>query len=135
MAGQFLLAMVLVFALAGCATTGKSASSIQSLEVRVADLEKKLQEKDEEIDRLSGELGQAGEPSRKTPASKVDVSQATKKDIQAALKNAGFYNGAVDGKFGQLTTAAVKDFQKANGLKEDGVVGQQTWAKLSEHLE
>ena len=34
------------------------------------------------------------------------------------------------GKFGPKTEAAVKAWQKANGLKDDGIVGPTTWAKL-----
>ena len=34
------------------------------------------------------------------------------------------------GTFGPKTEAAVKAWQKANGLKDDGVVGDATWAKL-----
>jgi len=34
------------------------------------------------------------------------------------------------GKFGPKTEAAVKVWQKANGLKEDGIVGDATWSKL-----
>lgn len=34
------------------------------------------------------------------------------------------------GKFGPKTEAAVKAWQKANGLKEDGVVGDASWSKL-----
>jgi putative chitinase len=36
----------------------------------------------------------------------------------------------VIGKFGPKTEAAVKAWQKANGLKEDGIVGDATWSKL-----
>jgi putative chitinase len=32
--------------------------------------------------------------------------------------------------FGPKTEAAVKDWQKANGLKDDGVVGDGTWSKM-----
>lgn len=35
-----------------------------------------------------------------------------------------------DGVFGALTEQAVKQYQAANGLKVDGVVGDKTWAKL-----
>ena len=34
------------------------------------------------------------------------------------------------GTFGPKTEAAVKAWQKANGLKDDGIVGDATWAKL-----
>ena len=35
-----------------------------------------------------------------------------------------------DGIFGAMTEEAVKDFQKSNGLKVDGIVGDATWVKL-----
>ena len=53
------------------------------------------------------------------------------RDIQQALKNAGFYQGTVDGKVGPKTRDAVKEFQRVHGLKDDGVVGKVTWTKLS----
>jgi peptidoglycan hydrolase-like protein with peptidoglycan-binding domain len=55
----------------------------------------------------------------------------TTKEIQTALKNAGYYTGSVDGKVGPKTKKAIEEFQKANGLKVDGKVGPKTWAILS----
>jgi peptidoglycan hydrolase-like protein with peptidoglycan-binding domain len=52
------------------------------------------------------------------------------REIQQALKNAGFYQGNVDGHTGPMTREAVKEFQRVHGLTDDGVVGRQTWAKL-----
>jgi len=46
--------------------------------------------------------------------------------IQEALKNQGFYNGAVDGVFGSATETAVKAFQQSKGLTVDGKVGTAT---------
>lgn len=40
-------------------------------------------------------------------------------------------NLQADGIFGVLTEEAVKEFQKANGLTVDGIVGAKTWAKLN----
>lgn len=36
-----------------------------------------------------------------------------------------------DGVFGSLTEEAVKEFQRANGLTPDGIVGDKTWEKLN----
>lgn len=54
----------------------------------------------------------------------------TVKKIQQKLKNWGYYSGAVDGIFGAKTTAAVKLFQKRNGLTVDGIVGAKTLAAM-----
>ncbi len=50
--------------------------------------------------------------------------------IQDKLKRWGYYDGAVDGIFGSATAAAVRWFQRANGLRVDGIVGRQTLAAL-----
>ncbi|MCR5611495.1 MAG: spore cortex-lytic enzyme [Clostridiales bacterium] len=52
------------------------------------------------------------------------------KKVQQALKKWGYYKGAVDGIFGSGTLAAVKSFQRKNGLKVDGIVGPQTAAAM-----
>ena len=50
--------------------------------------------------------------------------------VQTKLKNWGYYTGAVDGIYGPKTVAAVKYFQRKNGLAEDGVVGAKTAAAM-----
>ena len=35
-----------------------------------------------------------------------------------------------DGDFGNGTEIAVKNWQKSNGLKDDGIVGDSTWNKM-----
>lgn len=50
--------------------------------------------------------------------------------LQYLLRNRGFYKANVDGEFGELTEKAVRDFQRAKGLKVDGIVGPQTWTPL-----
>lgn len=52
------------------------------------------------------------------------------KVIQQRLKKWGYYNGAVDGILGPKSIAAIKKFQRNNGLVADGIVGQKTAAKI-----
>lgn len=68
------------------------------------------------------------------------VKQGMKGDIvgkiQELLIAKGFKNvsksGNVDKIFGSRTKAMVKDFQRANGLNDDGSVGKDTWPKLND---
>lgn len=50
--------------------------------------------------------------------------------VQAKLRQYGYYNGPLDGIFGQATYDAVTWFQRRNGLAQDGVVGSATAAAL-----
>lgn len=54
----------------------------------------------------------------------------TVKTLQQKLKNWGYYTGAVDGIYGAKTVAAVKSFQKKNGLTVDGIAGAKTLAAM-----
>ena len=71
--------------------------------------------------------------ARQKDSSKAEFRPTTK-EIQTALKNAGFDPGSFDGKIGPRTRQAIKDFQKSKGLVPDGVVGPKTWANLSKYL-
>jgi len=48
------------------------------------------------------------------------------KKLQQALEILGYYNGKIDGIYGNGTTAAVKAYQKAKGLSADGYAGERT---------
>ena len=65
------------------------------------------------------------------PSDNVRLGDSGKgvEQIQTALTAHGF-KVVVDGKFGPATDQAVRAFQKKNGLKQDGIVGPITWAKL-----
>ena len=51
------------------------------------------------------------------------------REVQRRLKELGYYKGSADGDFGPATEAAVKEFQKANGLTADGKVGERPWRR------
>lgn len=67
-------------------------------------------------------------------ATRNQVSYGSKGDdvreLQTILNNNG-YNLSVDGIFGAKTQAAVKDYQRKNGLSVDGIVGVNTWGALT----
>lgn len=50
--------------------------------------------------------------------------------LQWKLQQWGYYDGRIDGIYGTKTTLAVRDFQRKNRLRVDGVVGPETWAAL-----
>lgn len=62
-------------------------------------------------------------------ASSLDTDNVAEWQGQLAAK--GFSPGAIDGKKGPKTEAAVRAFQRANGLEPDGIVGPKTLAKLA----
>jgi N-acetylmuramoyl-L-alanine amidase len=51
-------------------------------------------------------------------------------ELQGRLKALGYYNGKVDGNFGDKTKNSVTWFQWKYGMKSDGVVGAKTKLKL-----
>lgn len=63
--------------------------------------------------------------SRRDKGDKVRV-------LQELLLGRGYYLGiyGADGDFGAATWTAVEQFQAANGLTADGIVGEKTWRKL-----
>ena len=128
------LYVFLAIGFVGCATMKKDTVSNEQLEMRISDLERKVEEKDGQIQTLEAKLEETHRTTE-VRAARRSTGRAGTKEVQAALKNAGFYTGNVDGKMGKMTKSAIIEFQKANQLKADGVVGQQTWTKLSEHAE
>ena len=69
--------------------------------------------------------GPTPEPVLRTGSRGEDV-----KTLQGRLHDLGYYTDEIDGQFGAATKAAVIDFQRANGLETDGMVGSETKALL-----
>jgi hypothetical protein len=75
-------------------------------------------------------------PAVKTPAKPRALEPGDRNsavaDLQTALGALGFYSGAIDGDYGDGTSAAVLAFQAAHGLSADGVAGPTTMEALAE---
>ena len=69
--------------------------------------------------------GPTPEPVLRTGSRGEDV-----KTLQGRLHDLGYYTDEIDGQFGGATKAAVMEFQLANGLEADGLVGSETAAVL-----
>lgn len=127
-----LIVISLVMFFGGCATTRKDQKAqTQHLYDRISFLEAELQRTDQEISILEDALEsqQIQQPSKREPVKQLSIRQ-----IQSALKSAGFYKGSIDGKMGPQTKEATREFQKAQGLKPDGIVGKRTIERLNDYL-
>jgi len=71
-----------------------------------------------------------GSEASLSASERESIKDSYDKKVQYALKRAGYYSGAIDGKIGPMTRKAIKSFQSENGLKSDGVAGARTWEKL-----
>jgi murein L,D-transpeptidase YcbB/YkuD len=131
-----ILSLIILFiffiSLTGCASLRKKDLTSQELRNQTQALEAELQKKNEEIALLKEKLKEKEEISKSSfPEAKRRPSV---KQIQLALRNAGYNPGPIDGKMGKQTRQAIKAFQKANGLTPDGKVGRKTWELLRQYL-
>ncbi len=104
--------------IAGSVTLKKlnSSSAIPAKEEVKDDADNGDDKKDEEVqDEETLRKGSKGEAVKK---------------LQQRLKDLGYYTPGVDSSYGDKTAAAVKAFQKKNGLTADGVAGASTLKKL-----
>lgn len=139
-----LLVVVLTLPLTGCALfeVQDLDSRVSTLEKRVNAVENRAYEKDaqpqtpqtvETVTYVTPIEIEVKKPPRRT-ASKTSTITMTKKEIQTALRNAGYYNGSIDGVLGNKSREAVRKFQADNGLKVDGLVGTETKNILIDYL-
>ncbi len=129
----------------GCGATRSSAqrmdmpgqithleARLEALEQRQGMIEDKAWDYTENVSYLKGRIDAVGGGVASAPS--VLNEKPTARRIQSALKQAGFYDGSVDGKVGSKTKEAIRSFQQANGLKVDGKVGPQTWTQLARYV-
>jgi len=145
--------------LVGCATTQKSATTGQ-LQIRVTQIESQLDDQSRDITDLQSTVKKLSQHSQVTfssvtPAGKMKKAVAssstrtsksvknqnilrvpvTPQEVQAGLRNAGYYTGAIDGKLGSRSKKAIKEFQTDHDLQSDGIIGKKTWTELKNYLD
>ncbi|MEH2379359.1 MAG: peptidoglycan-binding protein [Nostoc sp.] len=82
------------------------------------------------------ELAQASSTVTALPAVLSFGSQGSDvQRLQTQLKQLGYYSGVVNGQYNASTKIAVARFQKAKGLKVDGIMGLATSGKLQAAME
>ena len=150
--GFALTALILcaLLTVSGCTSAQKKLSEeVKGIKTKVDTLETRVEgveTKQSETERMAMEQAQKSEEmktegaGRSASRSNVGIKHRKSpqdrermKEVQACLKNAGFYKGEVDGVKGRKTRSAIRKFQSANGLAADGVVGKKTWEALSKY--
>lgn len=134
---------------AGCGTSAAPRkASVQPAEAqelektRVATLEGQVEMLAARIEEVASNQQQIQEALYQLRERGVGSSQAgtlshrrlSSRQIQRALAAAGFYKGRIDGKIGAQTKRAIRAFQKAHGLRADGIVGRRTVTALAQYL-
>lgn len=81
---------------------------------------------------VPGSVRAAGYVEQDTPEPALGTGSRGDKvtRLQERLKTLGYYDGEIDGQFGQGTQEAVIAFQMKNGLDADGYAGEKTQALL-----
>ncbi len=140
-----LTAGALLLVSSGCATTARPQRlSAHELQGRVLHLETLAEQRDLELAQLREDL-QAEREARWAlerrfeqplqPKATAVTGTLSIREMQRALQQAGFDPGAIDGKLGKRTRAAIRAFQQAHGLAVDGRIGPQTVAKLQPYIQ
>lgn len=142
------VAVVAVFLVSGCSTVPKKFkeevsgiktkvdtldSRVGTVESRQAESEKLVSQQNQTIEELKAAKEKAVPVTNISTRSASVRPKGHMKEVQICLQNAGFYKGKIDGVKGKSTKKAIKEFQKANGLKADGKVGPKTWELLSKY--
>lgn len=77
-------------------------------------------------------LRQLGDPDPATDVKTLQFMLITLAGSYSPFDRALQRSDGVDGLFGPKTTKLVKQFQRSEGLDDDGIVGQRTWRSLLE---
>lgn len=123
------IALFLIIFISGCVSLPEN-QKYSELEERVAKIEGRVDKFEKNNEESENKLVVLDKKASAQNLDKHIIRFPSNEDIQIALKNAGFYDGKIDGQIGTKTRNAIKEFQKQNDLEVDGVVGKNTWEAL-----
>ncbi|MDD5440325.1 MAG: peptidoglycan-binding protein [Candidatus Omnitrophica bacterium] len=121
------LVCFLIVYCAGCGKKTETKNPEQPVTEEIIDFNKEQPE-----EGTPGAAQTAGTVAQETAQQELMASyeSLTPTQEQEALKQAGFYQGKVDGAIGPMTKKAIEDFQLQNNLTVTGKVDMATWEKL-----
>lgn len=86
------------------------------------------------LQAISKAIDAAGGTASSGGGLKVGTTGDKVRNLQLDLTALGYYYGDISGHYGSLTQAAVKKFQKAKGIHQDGIAGTSTLNAISKAL-
>jgi len=157
---KVLTGITLVVFMAGCSTTKTAMPSSSHMQLRVSSIESQLDDQSQDISELKTSVSELSNSVKHVVSLKQHSGTATKtikkvvsnkqtqskyqnilrvpvapREVQSALKEAGYYQGTIDGRLGPQSERAIKEFQSDHDLASDGIVGKKTWTELKTYLE
>ncbi len=158
---RFVILFLISVCLVGCSAT-QNPRTYDNVYVRIERVEKSIAESNDDINDIKNSLDimeqkldqistleqNLGRTTSQVSKGSIDNADlegvsidegairvpVSEKEVQIALKNAGYYEGAIDGKIGAQSITAIKAFQADFDLIVDGVVGRQTWGEMKKYL-
>ena len=82
------------------------------------------------LGHLSDRLRGAGPLRGAWPRGDRALNLSERSEVQRRLRDQGHYDGAIDGRHGPMTVAAVQEWQRVNGLPPDGYINAALLARL-----
>lgn len=105
-------------------------STLEKMGIPLTDAQKAIPAKPSETASTSKDAG--SDTNKRGPVFRASKDQIS--EVQRMLKSKGLYKGEETGQLNDETRAAIKEWQKANGVKETGTLNKETLEKMGIQL-
>lgn len=108
----------------------KTKDAAETVKDKTKSAVEKVKDKTRDMkDRMTGHKVEGAEDHHRT-SMRTHATEGETMSLQQALKDKGHDPGAIDGRMGPQTRTALKNYQKAEGLRATGRLDSDTRAKL-----